>query len=202
MVMETVTRVAVGLTAREARRAPSDAGLFDARQRGDTNPSPVNPNFDRLRKSAADEKPARNKCATSRRKTKTRRCPSRARPSPNETEGAPSNRDLRGTTQNRRRENRNGKRKSNAVRSASRMSSVTSEEGARTLPSARRGKRRRNARRGSRNYPEGAPREAGASVVASMARSCVRIMACMSGLLSRGDAPSHAFARRTSSRAR
>lgn len=40
--------------------------------------------------------------------------------------------------------------------------------------------------------PGGAPREPRASVVASITRSCVRIMACMSGpLLSRTDAPSH-----------
>jgi hypothetical protein len=65
----------VRLTAREARRAPSDAGLFDARQRGGTNPSPVNPNFDRLHESAADEKPARNECATNQPQNENKTTP-------------------------------------------------------------------------------------------------------------------------------
>jgi hypothetical protein len=38
--------------------------LFDARQHGITNHPPVNPNFDRLHESAADEKRARNEWAT------------------------------------------------------------------------------------------------------------------------------------------
>jgi hypothetical protein len=102
-------------------QGPSDAGLLSARQRGITNPSPVNPNFDRSHESGADEKPDRNKCATRLPQNKNETTPKPGKVVAEQQRREPRNKTSASAIRTKRRgmlrrENQNGKRKSNTAR--------------------------------------------------------------------------------------